>query len=103
MSSAVLRRGYRRFPARFTRSTMSMFRFLGLLLTFGLLGGLVRAADEPSEKNADDPPKNSAKSPSDKSAADKASGYPLKPDDEYYELFRSFADTVDQVERNYVQ
>ena len=81
---------------------MSMLRLLGLVLTFGLLGGLVRAADEPAEKKADDPQTNAAKSPSDKSAA-KDDRFPLKPDDEYYELFRSFADTVDQVERNYVQ
>jgi carboxyl-terminal processing protease len=83
-----------------------MFRLLGLVLTFGLLGGLLRAADEPAEKKADDPQKNSAKSPSDKSTpatADKGDRFPLKPDDQYYELFRSFADTVDQVERNYVQ
>jgi carboxyl-terminal processing protease len=81
---------------------MSMLRLLGLVLTFGLLGGLVRAADEPAEKKADDPQTNVAKSPSDKSAA-KDDRFPLKADDEYYELFRSFADTVDQVERNYVQ
>jgi hypothetical protein len=48
---------------------MSMLRLLGLVLTFGLLGGLVRAADEPAEKKADDPQTNAAKSPSDKSAA----------------------------------
>ena len=26
-----------------------------------------------------------------------------KADDEYYELYRAFADTMDQVERNYVK
>jgi carboxyl-terminal processing protease len=79
---------------------MSLFRLLSLCLTFGLVGGLVRAADEPAEKQPDDPAKAAAKSSSDANKSDKL---PLKSDDEYYELFRSFADTVDQVERNYVQ
>ena len=79
---------------------MSLVRLLGLCLTFGLVGSLVRAADEPAEKKADEPAKAAAKSSADEKNADKL---PLKPDDEYYELFRSFADTVDQVERNYVQ
>ena len=53
------------------------------------------------QKKADDAAKTTAKLPSDaKQSTEKG---PLSPDDEYYELFRSFADTVDQVERNYVQ
>ena len=68
---------------------MSLFRWLGLCLTFGLLGGLVRAADEPAQKKADDAAKTTAKLPSDaKQSTEKG---PLSPDDEYYELFRSFA------------
>jgi carboxyl-terminal processing protease len=82
---------------------MSFLRFLGLCLTFGLMGGLVRAADEPKDKVADEAAKAAAKSPGDKETAVKSDSFPLKSDDEYYELFRSFADTVDQVERNYVQ
>ncbi|MEX2142456.1 MAG: S41 family peptidase [Pirellulales bacterium] len=79
---------------------MSLFRLLGLCLTFGLVGGLLRAADEPAEKKPDDAAKTAAKSSNEQQKSDKL---PLKSDDEYYELFRSFADTVDQVERNYVQ
>jgi carboxyl-terminal processing protease len=84
---------------------MPVSRLFALVLSFGLLAGLIQAADEPAEKKADTPADAASKSPSDKADApsDKSSPTGLKPDDEYYELFRSFADTIDQVERNYVQ
>jgi carboxyl-terminal processing protease len=76
---------------------------IGLCLTFGLLGGFARAADEPKENEADKSANTAAKSPNDKDQAKSLDKLPLRPDDEYYELFRSFADTIDQVERNYVK
>ena len=78
---------------------MTLPRWLGLCVVFGLMGGLIRAADEPTETKPNEPGKSTADSSAD-GKSDKGS---LKSDDEYYELFRSFADTVDQVERNYVQ
>src|SRR5687768_12357296 len=42
---------------------MSLLRLLSLCLTFGLLGGLVRAAEEPAEKSTD--AKSAANSPED--------------------------------------
>ena len=82
---------------------MSLLRLIGLCLTFGLLGSFARAGDESKEKQGDDPAKTAAKSPTDKDKAQSLDKLPLKPDDEYYELFSSFADTIDQVERNYVK
>jgi carboxyl-terminal processing protease len=82
---------------------MSLLRLIGLCLTFGLLGSFARAADEPKEKESDKPGKTAAKAPADKDNVKNLDKLPLKPDDEYYELFRSFADTIDQVERNYVK
>ncbi len=78
---------------------MSLLRLLGLCVAFCLTGGLVRAADEPADTKPNEPGKPTAES----SAEGKSGNGLLKSDDEYYELFRSFADTVDQVERNYVQ
>jgi carboxyl-terminal processing protease len=71
------------------------------VLFVALFAAFARAADEPVEKKSDDAAKAAAKSTS--GGSEKSDDTPLKPDDEYYELFRSFADTLDQVERNYVQ
>lgn len=77
-----------------------------------------RGADEPASKPGDDA-KPAATAPAsgepDKSApakeatsvknspADKGVAADRKSEDEYYELYRSLADTIDQVERNYVK
>jgi carboxyl-terminal processing protease len=78
---------------------MFHLRLLGLLVAFGLVSG-VCIGDEPKQPQDAAAAGSAAKSPSDTKRSDK---FPLKPDDEYYDLFRSLADTVDQVERNYVQ
>jgi carboxyl-terminal processing protease len=74
---------------------------IAFVLLAVLVTALTRAADEPADKKSDQSAKAAAKAPS--TGAEKSDEAPLKPDDEYYELFRSFADTLDQVERNYVQ
>ncbi|HEV2971876.1 MAG TPA: S41 family peptidase [Pirellulales bacterium] len=72
------------------------------LVLFGLIAAPVRIirADEP----AAEPPKSSAADPAkekaDKQAADKQAA---KDEEEFYDLYKSLADTVDQVDRNYVK
>jgi carboxyl-terminal processing protease len=71
-------------------------------LLFVLLWGIQPIsvfAAEPPETTPDVPKTNEAKPSEDRSPEDIAE---LKKHDEYYEMFRLFADTLDQVERNYV-
>src|SRR5262245_41071875 len=64
---------------------------------------ICRAADEPAHKPAA-ADKNAAKSsPTDSAAKSADSARDPKTSDEDFELFKSLADTIDQVERNYVK
>ncbi|HEY2881412.1 MAG TPA: S41 family peptidase, partial [Pirellulales bacterium] len=45
----------------------------------------------------------SDKATGDKAASDKITAADLKSEEEYFELYKSLADTIDQVERNYVK
>lgn len=58
------------------------------------------AADEKSEKKS---PVDSSKASSKESAAPHDADVDRKADEEYFELYKSLADTIDQVERNYVK
>src|SRR6516164_125157 len=83
------------------------FRFRHLLFALSLLAAaspMARAADGAADERS--PPAKSSAGDDGAKAADAA-----KPDaaaqhrseEEYFELFRSLADTIDQVDRNYVK
>lgn len=74
-------------------------RRLGSLVLVLILAGLValHAEDEPAGK----PDQESQPAAAGKAGESKTPG--KLTDDEYYQLFKSLADTVDQVERNYVK
>ena len=65
--------------------------FLALLLMGGIF---IFAAGAAPEKSPEAPPEKSAEKPPEK---------PKPPEEDYYELYKTLVDTIDQVERNYVE